>query len=157
MPLSPATKERTIALFWAKVRKTNGCWVWTSGLYWDGYGKFWAGSQGRTVRAHRFSYELHKGKIKKGLLVCHSCDNRLCVKPSHLWTGTVKDNNDDMTTKGRNFFSTSGNPSLKLSNRQVERLRRDRGKGVLLRKLAQKYGVRESTVSRIANGVRRAT
>jgi DNA-binding Xre family transcriptional regulator len=69
----------------------------------------------------------------------------------------VKDNNDDMTTKGRNFFSTSGNPSLKLSNRQVERLRRDRGKGVLLRKLAQKYGVRESTVSRIANGVRRAT
>lgn len=38
-----------------------------------------------------------------GLFVCHTCDNRLCINPDHLFLGTAKDNNMDMKSKNRNY------------------------------------------------------
>jgi hypothetical protein len=89
--------------FWRRVQKTDGCWLWTGGTYSGGYG-FMRGARGRNaqnVSAHRFSYELHKGKIPKGLVVMHSCDNPACVNPNHLSVGTHKENYEDMIAKGR--------------------------------------------------------
>ena len=59
--------------------------------------------QGKTVRAHRISYQLFIGPISKGMMVCHSCDNPLCVNPKHLFLGTQKDNIQDLMKKNRNF------------------------------------------------------
>jgi hypothetical protein len=79
------------------------CWEWAACKSKSGYGKFSLGPRGseRHFRAHRFSYELHKGPITKDMYVCHTCDNQGCVNPEHLWLGTAKDNLMDMSYKGR--------------------------------------------------------
>lgn len=50
---------------------------------------------------HRYIYELYNGKIKKGMVIMHICDNPKCINPSHLKMGTQQDNIDDMHNKGR--------------------------------------------------------
>lgn len=77
----------------------NGCWEWTASVSRDGYGFF--SSNGKIRSAHRFSYEFFCGEIPSNLLVLHKCDNPRCVKPSHLFLGTVKDNVRDMVEKKR--------------------------------------------------------
>ncbi len=80
----------TEQLFWGKVDKSQGCWTWLGGLFKTGYGQFWNGK--KVVRAHRYSYELLKGQIPKGLQLDHLCRNILCVNPDHLEPVTNKEN-----------------------------------------------------------------
>lgn len=88
--------------FWSKVEKLGtegGCWLWTGSCGIKGYGQFYLN---RTMRlAHRVSYTLNIAPIPAGLFVCHSCDQRLCVNPAHLWVGTNLDNMRDCCAKGR--------------------------------------------------------
>lgn len=74
----------------------------------DGYGIIRVA--GRNVRVHRMAYELAHGPIPDGLLVCHHCDTPPCVRPDHLFVGTVIDNIRDMDEKGRRG-SASGDHS----------------------------------------------
>jgi hypothetical protein len=85
--------------FWDKVVKTDTCWVWTASVNGKGYGSF--GYGGRVQLAHRVSWQMHCGPIPPGLCVCHACDNPSCVRPDHLFLGTIKDNNRDRDRKGR--------------------------------------------------------
>lgn len=83
--------RNTTADFWKKVNKRGPhprgriapgrCWVWTGGLQ-KGYGIFCFNNE--RWRAHRFSFALSNGTIPEGADVHHVCENKKCVRPSHL-------------------------------------------------------------------------
>jgi hypothetical protein len=87
--------------FWNNVSKASDseCWEWMGYRDLDGYGKI---GKDRAKRfAHRMSWELHFGKIPKGMIVRHLCHNPTCVNPSHLATGSHSDNIADRLSAGR--------------------------------------------------------
>ena len=136
-------------VFHEKYEKTDSCWNWTGTKHQYGYGIFIV--KNKSLRAHRFSYELHKGPIPTGLVVLHSCDNPLCVNPDHLSVGTRGDNNRDAVSKGRNAFGER-NGHAKLSAQDVEDIRASSLRNV---DLAYKYKIDASQISRIRSGLRR--
>lgn len=129
-----------------KISKT-GCWNWSGYLDKDGYGRFQLNKKSRP--AHRVSYELHIKKINKNLLVCHRCDNRKCVNPSHLFLGTNKENVLDMVKKDRhNKGSKVGTSKLKESD--ISKIRKLYARGnTTLHKLGTKFGVSYAQIFRI--------
>lgn len=91
--------------FWNRVKKSDNCWIWKGCKDTRGYGIMCV--NGKPMRAHRYSYANEVGEIPEGQIVCHSCDNPVCVRPDHLFVGTHKDNSDDKMRKER-----SGRPPL---------------------------------------------
>lgn len=93
---SPPVAER----FWAKVQKTESCWLWTATRTQNGYGQF--GLQGQMAYAHRVAWELTCGPIPEGLQIDHLCRVRNCVNPGHLEPVTSRVN----TLRGKAFQAT---------------------------------------------------
>ncbi|MCA1685872.1 MAG: HNH endonuclease [Planctomycetia bacterium] len=142
----PATR------FWRLVDKSGDCWVWTGSLNNKGYGKFSLRS-GSWVLAHRWAFESVGGPLASGLCVLHRCDNPKCVRPDHLFAGTVADNNADMDAKGRrvaNFGEASG--VAKLTAPAVLEIRSLYMRGVSRRTLSQRFLVGYSTISEVVRG-----
>lgn len=142
-----------IERFWEKVKCSteDACWDWIGAIYTKGYGAFNMGYGKGNMVAHRVMWELVNGPIPKGMFVCHHCDNPRCVNPAHLFLGTAKDNTADMTAKKRynGRFKNGGiAPTRKFSSEQVRLIREEYGK-LNQYELADKYGVRQSTIGRI--------
>src|SRR5215471_12210203 len=86
--------------FWAKVAKSESCWLWRGGVNPGGYGTIFDPTKGHVVSAHRVAWKLTYGSYPE-LFVLHTCDVRHCVRPDHLWLGTQLDNMRDCSVKGR--------------------------------------------------------
>lgn len=133
--------------FWDAVEKGAGCWVWRGGLYSTGYGRY------REELAHRYAWREIHGKIPDGYYICHKCDNRLCVRPDHLFLGTPQDNRLDAKQKGRDkappILRGSHAKNSKLNEHQVREIRQLRQSGMKQKDLAQRFGVSETTIRAI--------
>lgn len=112
---------------------------------------------GATVRAnvHSLIAEAFIGPRPDGMQVRHGDGNGHNNHVLNLCYGTQIENEADKLQHGTHQHGER-NPSAKLSNEDAGEIRRLRSEGVSLKVIADQFGVRESTVSRIANGVRRA-
>ena len=143
--------------FWAKVdrRSEDECWEWQASLDSRGYGNFGVPNEaGRYVmqRAHRVAWELTNGPLQGSLQhLCHTCDNRKCVNPKHLFVGNPKINMADCVAKGRlNDRGGENNPRAKLTADDVRAIRASTEP---LSALAAKYGVAKSVVGYARRGI----
>ena len=146
----PPVAER----FWEKVDKTPGqgpdgdCWIWNGSSRSRGYGQ--CKMNGKLVGVHKVSYLINKGSIPEGLCVLHKCDIRSCVRPEHLWLGTVAENNADKIAKGRaRNLVGSEHPSSKITEAQAVMILNDPRK---YQDIADEYGISIPLVSHIKTG-----
>ena len=145
----PSPEER----FWAKVVKTteNECWEWLAAKHKFGYGMF--GVKNKVIYTHRFSFELHFGKIPDGLEILHSCDNPPCCNPKHLFLGTQRHNVIDMGNKDRRSGGSmpgEQHPQAKLTIEIARNIRKQYSQErISQRKLAKLYNVCQTTIADI--------
>jgi hypothetical protein len=129
------------------VKLDSGCWQWRAHTDKDGYGVL-PGDR-KNTRAHRLSYELHKGQIPDGFVICHHCDNPGCVNPDHLFVGTTKDNAQDALQKGRAYVGEKNGRS-KLTKENVKEILNSSLNGP---QLANKFGVTRHTINSVKRGL----
>jgi hypothetical protein len=151
MPAKPNTAE----LFWSRTSPRADCLEWDGPTDAHGYGRFsWLGKS--SAKAHRVSYAIAHadGELPPPhALVCHTCDNRKCVKPEHLYLGTPADNMNDRDNRGRHVSSHGEhNGASKLSESDVLEIREAyKAGGCSQRELGLRYGVNQQTVGRLVN------
>ena len=137
--------------FWAKVEKSDGCWLWAGALT-KGYGQ--VSIDKRNTYAHRLSWEIHYGPIPKGLFVCHKCDTPRCVRPDHLFVGTCADNIADMWAKGRAKHGAligSANKAARLKESDIPKIKKLSRDGLGVREIAPLFGVSKSTIHNVVS------
>lgn len=107
---------------WARVNKTEGCWLWTGSTNDVGYGQMRV--RKRLLYTHRVAWELVNGPIPAGACVLHNCpggENTLCCRPGHLFLGTKQDNSADMVSKSRQSCGERHSQLTKISVPSGER------------------------------------
>lgn len=128
----------------------TGCWIWKRSKNSRGYGQI--NVHGIHWLAHRWSYKRFVGEIRKGLLVCHHCDNPACVNPDHLFIGTEKDNAIDMVSKGRkNSAIGSRLPQTKYNELIIAKARKMWEDGHTQVEISKSLGIAYPSVSSIIN------
>jgi hypothetical protein len=144
--------ERVRKRFFAKVEKTNGCWNWKACVGSSGYGRFGVGPD--TLNAPRVSWIMHRGEVPKGLWILHTCDNKLCVRPEHLYLGTAKENvMDTIKRTGLNVPKWEKHRDAKLTWIAVRAIRDLYKSGSWsYSRLGLKFGVSKSCIDGVVSG-----
>jgi len=141
--------------FWTKVRKQDGdqCWLWTAAIKASGYGTITEDFTGRTILAHRVSYQFTYGPISDEICVLHKCDVRNCVRPDHLFLGDYHDNAIDAFNKGRRTIPSpmrgKDNPNTKLTIEQVIQIKHMLKAGKHVVDIGQQFHVHKQTIIEI--------
>ena len=135
----------TVARFWSKVDvkwSAKDCWNWT-GAQRRGYGNIKI--SGVSHSSNRVALEVFTGKPLGDMLALHTCDNKLCCNPKHLYAGSASDNMIDMHDRIGRSYDTLKPDDI----RQIKSLLSD---GVKHREIAEQYGVAKCHISRIKLG-----
>ena len=144
------------------VHMETRCWEWTAGKNPNGYGKFWL--RGKHEQAHRVSWMIINGTIPAGNFILHHCDNKACVKPDHLYSGTLKDNTRDAIRRGRlnpydirrisKVRKGENHKWAKLTRKDVIEIKQLLDETSLKQKeIAAMYSVKTEQISRINRGI----
>jgi HNH endonuclease len=127
----------------------DSCLLWT-GYSSGGYGKImlvnhaWTGSSS-PAQAHVISYLLSVGTIPKGYDVAHSCNNKLCVNPRHLYLATRSENTQHAVRDGLQYS--------RLSDIEVSEIRRLWSTGQYTQAhIAELFCTDQQAVSLLVNG-----
>lgn len=141
---------------YVKVDPQTDCWLWVGSLDAYGYGSF------RGKKAHRVSFGMAFGSVDGVTMVCHHCDVRNCVNPSHLYAGDAKTNARDMFARKRVSRAGARNSRAKLTPADAAEIRaflsapleggRKRRRRGTMAALAKKYGVNRTIIHRVATG-----
>lgn len=148
------------------VRASNECWPWVGTFSGNGYGTF--SYRGKQYIAHRAVFKEENGDIPGDIYVCHKCDNKWCVNPSHLFAGTPNDNMQDKVSKGRQSRGAKHSDSFRNSKKYRDSIRRGENHpmsklsdaqrieilamiddGVPQSAIAEKFGVWQPTISNV--------
>jgi hypothetical protein len=137
----------------------DDCWDWKASTMNSGYGQFVIRKNKKVIAlsAHRTAYRLFNGLIPEGLQVNHTCDNKVCVNPNHLYAGTQKENLSDMIQRGRQNKDRSkmrgeNNPKSKLTNEDVLEIRRlYKDEHIYQSELGKQFGVSQCAICCIVN------
>jgi hypothetical protein len=151
--------------FWKKVtvRNSDECWEWSGYCIKPKVSRLSYGVYrclGKQQKAHRLAYKLTYGNIPADMCVCHKCDNPKCCNPSHLFLGTIADNNRDRDNKGRGvvicgkregvkYVKGSKSPKAKITESQAVSIYSDLRSQ---RAIAREYGISQKAVSFIKRG-----
>lgn len=151
MSLKPR-KENTILMnLFLRTKFENGCFIWTGSNNLE-YGKI--SYRGKGVLTHRLAYSLCVGDIEPGKDVSHSCGNKLCVNPLHLYLSTKSSRQRsavaDGTWKLPPKQQGTKHKGCKLNNEKVIDIYTDRSK--TRAQMAEKYGVSPDTIKKIRTG-----
>lgn len=149
MPRSIPSREESVRLFWARVEKTGGCWLFRHNIRTDGYGEMRFG--GERAKSHRLAWVLAHGAIPAGMHVLHRCDVRACVRPEHLFLGSHAENMRDCTTKGRRAKGEA-HGRARMTADHVRRIRVLLAEGMPIRDVAWLLGVGHRAVSEVSSG-----
>jgi hypothetical protein len=140
----------------AKVDKrgADDCWPWTGRLS-EGYGVI--DFAGRPHRVSRLVLAAHLGRpLRFKFLACHTCDNRLCCNPAHLYEGTHADNNADTRARGPwappPRLVGAQAPHARLSESDIPVIRARIAAGDSHRAIAAVFGVTYGAIGGIATG-----
>lgn len=155
----PNIKESDKCRFWSKVTlmaDPHKCWEWSGNKRRRGYGRISitvAPQKDVSVIATRMAYFLHYNVDPVGKAVLHKCDNPSCCNPHHLFLGTSKDNTDDMFKKKRaNPPNGTQHWASKLGPEAIEEIKKLRSEGMTQGKIAFKFKVYQSVISRVLSG-----
>lgn len=129
-------------LFWAKVTKTETCWIHGGSLGSHGYPQATEPDKRQSGPAHRVYWKLFIGQIPPGLMVLHRCNNKLCVNPDHLRLGTHGDNMQDVA-------DTQTHSRRKLTQEQAREIRTSTESSAALER---RYAVTGVVISNIRKG-----
>ena len=141
-----------------KIGSPNECWEWKASCGGPGYGNWYYSIYDlpKAGAAHRRTYMLFYGFVDSAVVICHTCNNRKCCNPNHLYAGTHKSNAKDRKTHG-----TAKNPPLhkgskqwksRLTESQVKEIKARLSKGELPPHFAHEYKVKAATIYAIRHG-----
>jgi uncharacterized protein YerC len=141
------------------IEDENGCWVWQSYKNKWGYGTIDIGplNDRKKVNAHRAAWWAFTGnELLKNIFICHTCDNRSCCNPEHLFEGSPKDNMHDMINKGRSKFLKGDECpwSTLLNEKLVIEILEKITRGKSLADLSKEYGIPRKYLSEVKRGRR---
>lgn len=147
MPKGVYQRKRTIIQrFMGKVgpATVKGCREWRGAIGKNGYGVF--RFQGKNLGAHAAAATAYYGQVPVGKIVCHHCDNKICVNPAHLYIGTYQKNTHDALKRGLFMASIK----VRLFPEEIEEIKTS---PLSNRKIARQLGINYHTVGAIRSGL----